>query len=121
PRPLRFEVNERLAADGSVLIALDESELDHIAHAMRMAKAEAVAICFLHAHINATHEARAKEVLQRSLPGVWITTSAEVVPEFREYERFSTTVINAYLLPDGSLHVVAGCQARRSGESRQGF
>ena len=99
PRPLRFEVNERLAADGSVLIALDESELDHIAHAMRMAKAEAVAICFLHAHINATHEARAKEVLQRSLPGVWITTSAEVVPEFREYERFSTTVINAYLLP----------------------
>ena len=66
---------------------------------MREAKAEAVAICFLHAHINAVHEARAKDVLQRLLPGVWITTSAEVVPEFREYERFSTTVINAYLLP----------------------
>jgi N-methylhydantoinase A len=99
PRPLRFEVSERLAADGSVLIALDEGGLDDIAVAIRAAKVEAVAICLLHAHINAAHEARAKEVLQRALPGVWITTSAEVVPEFREYERFSTTVINAYLLP----------------------
>ena len=99
PRPLRFEVSERLGADGSVLIALDESELEQIAHAVREANAEAVAICFLHAHINAAHEARAKDVLQPLLPGVWITTSAEVVPEFREYERFSTTVINAYLLP----------------------
>ena len=99
PRPLRFEVSERIQADGSVLVALAEGELEHIASAVREAKAEAVAICFLHAHINAAHEARAKDVLQRLLPGVWITTSAEVVPEFREYERFSTTVINAYLLP----------------------
>ena len=99
PRPLRFEVTERLAADGSVLAVLDEGELDAIAQAVREAKAESVAVCFLHAHINAAHELRVKEVLQRVLPGVWITTSAEVVPEFREYERFSTTVINAYLLP----------------------
>jgi len=99
PRPLRFEVTERLAADGSVLIALDESELEQIARAVRESNAEAAAVCFLHAHLNAAHEARAKALLQPLLPGVWITTSAEVVPEFREYERFSTTVINAYLLP----------------------
>ncbi len=99
PRTLRFEVSERLAADGSMLAALDEDALADIARTVRDAKAESVAICFLHAHVNAAHEARAKEVLQRALPGVWITTSAEVVPEFREYERFSTTVINAYLLP----------------------
>lgn len=99
PRPLRFEVDERLAADGSVLVALDEGALEPIARAVREADVEAVAVCFLHAHLNAAHETRAKDVLQRLLPGVWITTSAEVVPEFREYERFSTTVINAYLLP----------------------
>ena len=99
PRPLRFEVAERLNADGSVLTPLDEAELGPIADAIRDSQAEAVAICFLHAHVNAAHEARAKECLQRALPGAWITTSFEVVPEFREYERFSTTAINAYLLP----------------------
>ena len=60
PRPLRFEVSERIAADGSVLVALAEGELERIAGAVREAKAEAVAICFLHAHINAAHEARAE-------------------------------------------------------------
>lgn len=99
PRTLRLEVAERLAADGSVLAALDEAALGDAARVVRDANAESVAVCFLHAHVNAAHEARAKAVLQRALPGVWITTSAEVVPEFREYERFSTTVINAYLLP----------------------
>ncbi|HET7097120.1 MAG TPA: hydantoinase/oxoprolinase family protein [Casimicrobiaceae bacterium] len=99
PRPLRFEVTERLNADGTVLTPLDEAELERIAAAIRASGAEAVAICFLHAHVNAAHEVRAKECLERALPGVWITTSSEVVPEFREYERFSTTAINAYLLP----------------------
>ena len=99
PRTLRFEVSERLAANGSMLAALDEDALADVARAVRDANAEAIAICFLHAHVNSAHEARAKELLQRALGGVWITTSAEVVPEFREYERFSTTVINAYLLP----------------------
>ena len=98
-RPLRFEVAERLAADGAVLTPLDEAGLAGVADAIREAHAESVAVCFLHSYVDATHELRAKELLQRALPGVWITTSAEVVPEFREYERFSTTVINAYLLP----------------------
>jgi len=99
PRPLRLEVAERLAADGAVLKPLDEAGLACVADAIREAGAESVAVCFLHSYVDATHELRAKELLRRALPGVWITTSAEVVPEFREYERFSTTVINAYLLP----------------------
>src|SRR5205823_5714383 len=99
PRPLRFEVSERLAADGAVITPLDEGELRAAAAAIREARTEAVAICFLHAHVDGAHERRAKALLREELPGLWITTSAEVVPEFREYERFSTTVINAYLLP----------------------
>jgi N-methylhydantoinase A len=99
PRPLRFEATERLAHNGGVLIALDENALRALAAPLRAAHAESVAICFLHAHVDAAHERRAKALLRDALPDLWITTSAEVVPEFREYERFSTTVINAYLLP----------------------
>jgi N-methylhydantoinase A len=99
PRPLRFEVAERRGADGAVLTPLDEAGLAQVAQAIGEAKAEAVAVCFLHSYRDAAHELRAKELLRRALPGVWITASAEVVPEFREYERFSTAVINAYLLP----------------------
>jgi N-methylhydantoinase A len=98
-RPLRLEVAERLGADGIVLTPLDETGLAGVADAIREAHAESIAVCFLHSYVDATHELRAKAFLRRALPGVWITTSAEVVPEFREYERFSTTVINAYLLP----------------------
>ena len=99
PRPLRFEVAERIAADGSLVTALDENGLTAIAEHIRATRAEAVAICFLHAYADASHERRAKACLASALPGCWLTTSAEVVSEFREYERFSTTVINAYLLP----------------------
>ncbi len=99
PRPLRLEVAERLGADGAVLTPLDEAGLASVADAIRKARAESVAVCFLHSYVDATHERRAQELLRSALPGVWVTTSAEVVPEFREYERFSTTVINAYLLP----------------------
>jgi N-methylhydantoinase A len=99
PRPLRFEVPERLGADGAVLTPLDEAGVLAAAQAIRQAGAESVAVCFLHSYVDAAHELRAKELLRRALPGVWITASAEVVPEFREYERFSTAVINAYLLP----------------------
>ena len=99
PRPLRFEVAERLAADGRVLTPLDEAGVARVANAIRDAHAESVAVCFLHSYVDAAHESLAKTLLRCALPGVWITTSADVVPEFREYERFSTTVINAYLLP----------------------
>jgi N-methylhydantoinase A len=99
PRPLRFEVAERVAAGGAVLTPLDEAGVERAAHAIREAGAESAAVCFLHSYADARHELRAKELLRQALPSAWITASAEVVPEFREYERFSTAVINAYLLP----------------------
>ncbi len=60
---------------------------------------EAVAVCFLHSYANAEHERRAAEILGRLLPDAVITTSSEVLPEYREYERFSTTALNAFVAP----------------------
>jgi N-methylhydantoinase A len=99
PRPLRYEVDERILADGSVLVPLDAADLEAPAAAIGRGGAEAVAVCFLHSYANPAHERLAAEALRRLLPGVAVSASAEVVPEFREYERFSTTVINASLLP----------------------
>ncbi|MCC6471797.1 MAG: hydantoinase/oxoprolinase family protein [Alphaproteobacteria bacterium] len=98
PRPLRFEVAERLAGDGAVLTALDEKALAGIAKRIN-GDARAVAVCFLHSWADARHERRAAELLRTALPGIHVTASADVIPEFREYERFSTAVINAFLLP----------------------
>jgi N-methylhydantoinase A len=100
PRPLRFEVAERLAADGSVIVPLDAAELDAAIDAIKAQDGvAAIAICFLHAYANPKHECLAAARVQRAVSGIKVTTSAEVVPEFREYERFSTTVINASLMP----------------------
>ena len=116
PRPRRFEVAERRAADGSMLVPLDEEGLAGIAERIRASGAEAVAVCFLHAWADPGNEIRARDVLAQRLPGTWFTTSSEVVPEFREYERFSTTVINAYLLPVIDRYVKAlGTRLDRAG------
>ncbi len=98
PRPLRFEVAERLTGGGEVLTPLDE---DAVADAARGidGSARAVAVCFLHSWVDPRHERRAAAILRSRLPGTHVTTSAEVISEFREYERFSTAVINAFLLP----------------------
>jgi N-methylhydantoinase A len=98
-RDLRLEVPERLAADGSVLLELDEAALRALAPVLRANDIESIAICFLHAYINPAHEERARAVLAELLPGVAISISAEVCREIREYERTSTTVANAYVLP----------------------
>ena len=98
-RDLRHEVPERLAADGSVLLALDEAGLDALVAPLRQQKIEAVAISFLHSYVNPVHEAAARARLARALPDVAITISSEVCREIREYERTSTTVANAYVLP----------------------
>jgi N-methylhydantoinase A len=99
PRNLRFEVTERLAADGSVLLPLVEAEVEAAATAIRRERAEAVAVCFLHSYANPAHERRAGEILRAALPSCFVTISADVLPEMREYERTSTTVINAYVGP----------------------
>jgi len=98
PRPLRFEVRERVLGDGSTLTPLDEAAVADAARRID-GQARAVAVCFLHSWIDPRHERRAAEMLRAALPGAYVTGSAEVMPEFREYERFSTAVVNAFLLP----------------------
>ncbi|MCX7346897.1 MAG: hydantoinase/oxoprolinase family protein [Alphaproteobacteria bacterium] len=107
PRTLRFTLRERLSADGEVLIPLDESQVDALAARIIAEDAKAVAVGFLHAYAHDAHERRVRELLQRRLPkDVTICISSEVAPEIREYERFSTTVANAYVRPlmAGYLH-----------------
>lgn len=100
PRPDRFTVRERMAADGSVLLPLDEENVREAARKMRERGVEAVAVGFLHAWKNPAHEARARDILRDVLgEQVTICLSGEVCPEIREYERISTTVANAYVRP----------------------
>jgi N-methylhydantoinase A len=99
PRRLRFGVAERIAADGAVLLPLDETAVHEIASRFREAGVESIAIAFLHSYVNPAHEQAAAAILRRELPGVSLSLSSEVSPEMREYERFSTTTANAYVQP----------------------
>src|SRR5580698_9317757 len=98
-RDLRLEVAERMAADGSRLLPLDEAGLQPVIETLRAEKIEALAISFLHAYINPEHEERARAIIAAALPDLAVTLSHEVCREIREYERTSTTVANAYVLP----------------------
>lgn len=99
PRHLRFEVSERIAADGSVIVPLSEVELDALCGRFADAKLDTLALCFLNSYCNPEHELRAAEMIRAAVPGLPVTTSVSILPEQREYERTSTTVVNAYVLP----------------------
>jgi N-methylhydantoinase A len=99
PRRRRWEVDERVLADGSVDRPLDPGGVRAVARRARAADVEAIAISFLHAYRNPTHELTAAAILRHELPGVALSVSAEVVPELGEYVRTSTTVANAYVQP----------------------
>jgi N-methylhydantoinase A len=99
PRHDVFEMTERLRWDGSVDTAFDESSLAPLVEAVRHEGIEAVAVCLLHAYVNPEHELRAREVLLRECPGLSVTLSHEIAREWREYERASTAVLNAYVAP----------------------
>jgi N-methylhydantoinase A len=99
PRRRRWEVTERILADGTVDTPLDE---DEVRSAVREAAAdgvEAIAVCLLHGYRHAQHERRIAELIAEALPGVPVSLSSEVAPELGEYVRTSTTVANAYVLP----------------------
>ncbi len=97
PRRLRLGVSERVLADGTVSQPLDETQVREAASAFRDAGVGAVAVAFLHSYRNGDHERRAAEILREELPGVTVSLSHEVHPEPKEYERTSTTVIDAYV------------------------
>jgi N-methylhydantoinase A len=99
PRSDIFEVTERLAADGSVVTALAENEVIALAKHLALSNFDAVAVVLLHAYSNPVHEARIAEILNQHLPGKTISLSSVISPKYREYERTSTTVANAYVAP----------------------
>jgi N-methylhydantoinase A len=99
PRDLRYEVAERVRHDGTVEVALDEDGLRAVAHELKAKGVQAVAVSFLYGFIRPEHERRAVEILRKELSGVFVCASHQVAPEFREYERTSTTAVNAYLGP----------------------
>ncbi|WP_323040474.1 hydantoinase/oxoprolinase family protein [Gemmobacter sp.] len=99
PRNLRLGVPERIAHDGAVLAPLDEAAVIDTLHQLRAAQVQAVAVAYLHAYRNPAHERRTAELVAEHLPGVYCSISSEVLPQIKEYERFSTTVVNAYVGP----------------------
>ncbi|MEO1103042.1 MAG: hydantoinase/oxoprolinase family protein, partial [Pseudomonadota bacterium] len=98
-RSLRKEASERLRYDGSVETPLDEDAVPRAARELHEAGVGAVAICFLYAFVDPAHEAAARKIVAEELPDAYLCASHEIAPEFREFERLSTTVVNAYLGP----------------------
>ncbi len=98
-RDCRLEVTERIAHDGAVVTPLAEDEVRNAVLTLHGERIEAIAICLLHSYANPAHERRAREIVAQMWPGVYVCASSDVLPEFREFERFATTVVNASLMP----------------------
>ncbi len=102
----RYGVSERvIAPDGAELIPLDEDEVRAAVRKMKADGVEAIAVCFLFSFLNPAHEQRVKEIIKEEYPEVYISLSSEVLPQFREYERFTTTGLNAYIGPTTSRYI----------------
>lgn len=98
-RRLRREVSERIGPGGEVIAALDGEELAHASRKLVQDGARAIAVCFLHAYANPEHERQALGIIRAAVPGIEVIASHEVCRQWREYERTSTTVLSAYVLP----------------------
>src|SRR5947209_11220373 len=99
PRRLRLPVRERIRADGRIDTPLDPASLDAAIGALQREEVEAVAVCYLHAWRDSRHERLTAEALARALPDAYVTLSSEVLPQIKEFERVSTTIVNAYVGP----------------------
>ena len=99
PRHLRFEAPERILYTGEVQQPLDEDAVRAIARSIRRHDVGVVAVCLLHSYANPAHVRRIRDLLQAELPDLKVSLSCDVLPEFKEYERMSTTVVNAYVMP----------------------
>lgn len=102
----RYGVSERVTApNGDELIPLNEEEVRNAVRKMKADKVEAIAVCFLFSFLNPAHEKRVKEIIKEEYPEVYISLSSEVLPQFREYERFTTTGLNAYIGPTTARYI----------------
>lgn len=99
PDGMKCEVEERILYDGTVKTALNEESVREAVYYLKERNAQAIAVCTLFSFINPDHETRIKEIIKEEYPEVYVSVSHELVPEFREYSRMSTTVLNAYLGP----------------------
>lgn len=99
PRALRLGVKERMRADGRVEVPLDRVSLDAAIAELKRAKVEAVAVCYLHAYRDSRHERETAAALAEALPDVYVSLSSDVFPQIKEFDRVSTTVVNAYVGP----------------------
>ena len=105
PRQWTFEIDERMRANGSKLVPINEAQIAQVAHVLKENGFNSVAVCFLHSYANTEHEEAAGKVLSRELGGTYVSLSHEIMREYREYERISTTVVNAYVGPKVSGYV----------------
>ena len=99
PRRLRFEIEERMAGDGTIVQPLDPASVIAALDKMRGQEVDSVAICLLHAYANSAHERAVMDLVRQHAPHLSISASHQVLPEIREYERTSTTVVNAFVKP----------------------
>ncbi len=109
-RSLRLEVSERIGPDGGIILPLDEPGLIERTRELVALGVQSVAVVFLHSYANAAHELRARELIAREFPQLFVSLSSDVSPQIREYERTSTTVVNAYVKPlaESYLDLLAG-------------
>ena len=113
-RAHRHVVTERIVPpSGEILIPLDEGEVRAAAEALRDEGVEAVAICFLFSYLNPAHERRAAEIVREVMPDAFVTASADIVPQFREFERFTTALMNAFIGPKTGHYIERLDQALR--------
>ncbi|MCL4459922.1 MAG: hydantoinase/oxoprolinase family protein [Chloroflexi bacterium] len=98
-RDMRVGISQRINAQGETLREATAEEISETVNRLRQRGAESIAVCLLHSYLDPNHEARVAEVIRQVYPQAYISLSSEVLPEFREYERMSVTVLNAYLMP----------------------
>jgi len=99
PRDLRLEVTERIDYQGRVLSPLDESEVRHVTRKLREASVQSIAVCLLHSYMNPANEIRVGQIIREVYPEAYVSLSHQIMREYREYERASTTVLNSYVMP----------------------
>ena len=104
-RRYRLTVPERIKGDGSVLVPLDEVRAREQVRALKESGVEAVCVCFLFSFLNPAHEQRVAEIVREEFPEAFVSVSSEVIPQYREYERFSTVGLNAYVGPKVASYV----------------
>lgn len=99
PRPDRVEIDERIMADGRVLKAVDEKEACAVLEKLKKDGIQSIAVCFINSYENPANERKMKEIIEREAADLFLSTSIEVLPEIKEYERSCTTAVNAYVKP----------------------